>query len=166
MRFTLLGPVRVITEAGDAAAGPPQQRGLLALLLLRNTPVPIDDVVDALWGDHPPASAHSTVRTYAARLRQVLAGGEAELRRSASGYHLVRYGADVDADAFDRLVGAAREARHRGDVAGAAAALRTALEVWSGPALGGVRAEFAAAPRAPGEESRRAAPEQRVAAGQ
>ncbi|MFI1990017.1 BTAD domain-containing putative transcriptional regulator [Actinoplanes sp. NPDC020271] len=160
MRFTLLGPVRVITEAGDADPGAPQQRGLLALLLLRNAPVPIDDVVVALWGDHPPASAHSTVRTYAARLRQVLAGGEAELRRSASGYHLVRNGAGVDADEFDRLVGAAREARLGGDVDGAAGALRAALDAWSGPALGGVRAEFAAAQRARLEESRRAAREQ------
>nr|WP_221382193.1 BTAD domain-containing putative transcriptional regulator [Actinoplanes polyasparticus] len=160
MRFTLLGPVRVITDAGDVALGPPQQRGLLALLLLRNTPVPIDDVVDALWGENPPASAHSTVRTYAARLRQVLAGGEAELRRSASGYHIARNGAGVDADEFDRLVGAAREARRSGDIAGAAATLRAALEVWSGPALGGVRAEFAAAQRTRLEESRRAAREQ------
>jgi len=160
VRFTLLGPVRIVTDAGDLAPGPPQQRGLLALLLLRNTPVPIEDVVDALWGDHPPASAHSTVRTYAARLRQVLAGGEAELLRSASGYRIVRNGAEVDVDDFDRLVAAAREARRRADTAGAATALRTALGAWSGPALGGVRAEFAPAQRARLEESRRAANEQ------
>ncbi|MGK5683922.1 BTAD domain-containing putative transcriptional regulator [Actinoplanes sp. URMC 104] len=160
MRFTLLGPVRVVTDAADVALGPPQQRGLLALLLLRNTPVPIDDVVDALWGENRPASAHSTVRTYAARLRQVLAGGAAELRRSASGYHLVRNGAGVDVDEFERLAAAARQARRSGDVAAAATALRAALEVWSGPALGGVRAEFAAAQRTRLEESRRAAHEQ------
>ncbi|AGZ44151.1 AfsR/SARP family transcriptional regulator [Actinoplanes friuliensis] len=160
MRFTLLGPVRVITDAGDVALGTPQQRGLLALLLLRNTPVPIADVVDALWGERPPASAHGTVRTYAARLRHILAGGEAELVRSASGYHLERNGAGVDTDDFDRLVGAAREARASGDLSGAATALRGALDLWSGPALGGVRAEFAAAQRTRLEESRRAAREQ------
>ncbi|GAB2627454.1 hypothetical protein Aab01nite_80870 [Paractinoplanes abujensis] len=158
--FTLLGPVRVVTDAGDVAPGPPQQRALLALLLLRNTPVPIDDVVGALWGDSPPASAHGTVRTYAARLRQVLAGTGAELRRSASGYHIARNGAGVDADDFDRLVGAAREARRSGDLAGTASALRAALDVWSGPALGGVRAEFAAAQRTRLEESRHTAREQ------
>lgn len=160
MRFTLLGPVRVITDAAELTPGPPQQSGLLALLLLRNAPVPIDDVVDALWGDHPPASAYSTVRTYAARLRQVLAGGEAELRHSASGYYVARNGAGVDADEFDRLVAVAREARRCADVAGAAAALRTALDEWSGPALGGVRAEFATAQRTRLEESRRVAREQ------
>ena len=33
--------------------------GLLALLLLRKTPVPMDNVVAALWGENPPASANS-----------------------------------------------------------------------------------------------------------
>jgi DNA-binding SARP family transcriptional activator len=160
VRFTLLGPVRAITDAGDVALGSPQQRGLLSLLLLRNTPVPIDDVVDALWGEDPPTSAHSTVRTYIARLRQVLPSGDVELRRSASGYHLVRPRADVDADEFGLLVDRAHQARRSGDVTGAAEALRSALDLWSGPALGGVRAEFAAAQRTRLEEARRAAREQ------
>lgn len=160
MRFTLLGPVRAVTDEGDVALGSPQQRALLALLLLRNTPVPIDAVVDALWGDEPPASAHSTVRTYAARLRQVLPAGQAELRRSASGYHLVRHGAVVDADEFDLLVRQAGAARHADDVAGAAKALRRALDLWAGPPLGGLHAGFVAAQRTRLDESYRTAREQ------
>jgi DNA-binding SARP family transcriptional activator len=160
VRFLLLGPVRAVTDAGAITLGSPQQSGLLALLLLRNGPVPIDDAVDALWGENPPASAHSTVRTYAARLRQVLAGHPVELRRSAGGYYLVRHDAEVDAEEFDRLVEQARQARRTGDVAGAASRLRRALDLWSGQALGGVRAEFATAQRVRLEESGRAAREQ------
>ncbi|EXG82326.1 AfsR/SARP family transcriptional regulator [Cryptosporangium arvum] len=160
VRFTLLGPVRAVTDAGDLTLGSPQQRGLLSLLLLRNTPVPIEDVVDALWGAEPPPSAHSTVRTYAARLRQVLPAAEAELRRSASGYSLVRHRAEVDADEFDLLVRRARVARRSGDMTETAAALRRALDLWAGPALGGVHAEFAAAQRTRLEESYRTAREQ------
>ncbi|MEV4346941.1 BTAD domain-containing putative transcriptional regulator [Actinoplanes sp. NPDC049596] len=158
--FSLLGPVRLITDAGDVPLGPPQQRGLLSLLLLRKTPVPIDDVVDALWGDDPPPSAHGTVRTYAARLRHLLAAGGAELLRSAGGYHIVRHAAGLDTDEFDGLVAQARDARRAGDIPGTAAFLRRALELWSGPALGGVKAEFAAAQRTRLAESRRAAREQ------
>ncbi|MCW2144642.1 AfsR/SARP family transcriptional regulator, partial [Actinoplanes cyaneus] len=62
VRFLLLGPVRAVTDTGAITLGSPQQSGLLTLLLLRHGPVPIDDVVDALWGENPPASAHSTVR--------------------------------------------------------------------------------------------------------
>ncbi|MEU8819963.1 BTAD domain-containing putative transcriptional regulator [Actinoplanes sp. NPDC048796] len=150
----------LVTDAGDVPLGSPQQRGLLSLLLLRKTPVPIDDIVDALWGDDPPPSAHATVRTYAARLRQLLAAGGVELLRSASGYHLVRHGAGLDVDEFDRFAGEARDARRAGDIAGTAAALRRAVALWSGPALGGVKAEFAADQRTRLEESRRTAYEQ------
>ncbi|GAA0228179.1 AfsR/SARP family transcriptional regulator [Cryptosporangium japonicum] len=160
VRFTLLGPVRAITDAGDITLGSPQQRGLLSLLLLRNTPVPIDDVVDALWGPEPPPSAHSTVRTYAARLRQLLPGEDVELRRSASGYFVVRHRADVDVEQFDRLVRRARRARRAGDVDDAAATLRRALDLWAGPALGGVHADFVAGQRARLDESYRTAREQ------
>jgi DNA-binding SARP family transcriptional activator len=160
VRFTLLGPVGAVTAAGEVSLGSPQQTGLLALLLLRNTPVSMDAVVDALWGADPPASARGTVRTYAARLRPGLAAGGVELRRSASGYHLVRHGAEVDAEEFDLLVGGAHRARQTGDVSGAATALRRALGLWSGPPLGGASAEFVTAQRARLEDARRAAREQ------
>ncbi|MDG4811132.1 BTAD domain-containing putative transcriptional regulator [Micromonospora sp. WMMD1120] len=152
--------MRAIAEDGDVSLGPPQQRGLLTLLLLRKAPVPIADVVDALWGEAPPASAHSTVRTYAARLRQILAGGEAELLHSASGYQLVRHGAQVDADDFDLLVSEAHAVRRSGDAARAAILLRRALALWARPALGGVKADFAAAQRVRLAEAYRVAQEQ------
>ena len=78
----MFGEVGASAGGVDLPLGTPQQRGLLALLLLRDAPVAIDAAVDALWGDQPPRSARGTVRTYAARLRQVL-GDAVPLRRSA-----------------------------------------------------------------------------------
>jgi hypothetical protein len=97
--MTLLGPVTAIAGSTDLPLGTPQQRGLLALLLLRDAPVPIDEVVAALWGEQPPRSAHGTVRTYVARLRHVL-GDAVVLRHSSAGYRLHREGAELDVAEF------------------------------------------------------------------
>src|SRR5689334_16991560 len=114
MRFALLGPVRAFAGSAELPLGTPQQRGLLALLLLRDAPVPIDDLVDALWGEHPPRSAHSTVRTYVARLRQVLADGVV-LHHSAAGYRLERGDVQLDTADFGRLVDQGAVRRRSGD---------------------------------------------------
>ena len=52
--------------------GPPQQRALLALLLLHaNEVVSRDRIVDELWGERPPATAAKLVQVYVSRLRKV-----------------------------------------------------------------------------------------------
>ncbi|SFE50952.1 DNA-binding transcriptional activator of the SARP family [Actinoplanes philippinensis] len=163
MRFSLLGPVAALTGSADLPVGTPQQRGLLALLLLRDAPVPIDDIVDALWGERPPASARSTVRTYASRLRQTLAGAGPDgplLHRTAAGYRLDRRAATLDTVEFTGLLDRAAALRRSGDLPAAAAALRRALDLWSGPALGGAQGEFAATQRVRLDGLRRTAREQ------
>ena len=63
MEFRLLGPVEVVGESGAVALGGPKQRALLAeLFLRRGSAVPRERLVDALWGDEPPASAISRCR--------------------------------------------------------------------------------------------------------
>ncbi|AGL16666.1 BTAD domain-containing putative transcriptional regulator [Actinoplanes sp. N902-109] len=163
MRFTLLGPIRALTGPAELPLGTPQQRGLLALLLLQDRPVPIDAIVDALWGDRPPASARSTVRTYSSRLRQTLARPGAPgpvLHRTAAGYRLDRGAATLDVTEFLDLLDRGAGLRRDGDAAGAAHALRQALDLWSGQALGGAQGEFAAAQRVRLDMARRTAREQ------
>ncbi len=122
MEILLLGPLQVRLDGQELLAGPPQQAAVLALLALADgrsvTPAAL---VDALWGDEPPASAVNVVQTYVARLRRTL-GRDALLTVSA-GYRLV--GADVDAVRFERDVAAAVER----------SALRRALDLWRGPVL-------------------------------
>ena len=71
MEFRLLGPVEVVGESGAVALGGPKQRALLAeLLLRRGSAVPRERLVDALWGDRPPASAISSLQVYVHGLRR------------------------------------------------------------------------------------------------
>src|SRR6266540_6151545 len=73
LAFGVLGPVEAISDTGPLELGGPQQRALLALLLLRaNEVVPRDCLIDELWGDAPPATARETVKVYVARLRKIL----------------------------------------------------------------------------------------------
>ena len=58
MEFRVLGPLEVSSEGGLLDLGGAKQRAVLTLLLLHaNEVVPIDRLIDELWGDSPPESA-------------------------------------------------------------------------------------------------------------
>ena len=77
MRFGLLGAVQVVDDLGTERHVPAAKHRVLldALLLNANRPVSRETLIDVLWGDAPPPNAAAAVRTYLARLRQVLADG-------------------------------------------------------------------------------------------
>ena len=55
MRFLVLGPLEVETDDGPVTLGGQKERLLLAQLLARpNQVVPVETLVEALWGEHPP----------------------------------------------------------------------------------------------------------------
>ena len=64
MEFRLLGPLEVVGDDGvPVALGGPRPRALLARLLLEpNRAVSNDRLIDALWGESPPPSAHNAVQ--------------------------------------------------------------------------------------------------------
>lgn len=138
--FGLLGPVAVWRAGRPLALGTPQQRRVLTLLILhRNTPVSADRVIEALWGDAPPANALQTVRTYVSRLRGLLGGEETSpLRAGPGGYRLVIENDDVDVDRFEALARAGREALEAGDAAVATSKLEDALALVRGRPLAGL----------------------------
>ena len=138
-----------------------KQRALLAILLLHpNEAVSRDRLIDALWGENPPPSAHQSLDTYVSRLRRAL--GQDRLVRRPAGYMLVVEAGERDLDRFEELLGAARESAAAGNAAGAAGKARTALELWRGPALADVLYEpFAAAEAGRLEERRLVALEER-----
>ncbi|MFF5204998.1 BTAD domain-containing putative transcriptional regulator [Streptosporangium sp. NPDC000396] len=141
--FGLLGPIRIWSDGEDLEVGSPQQRGVLALLLLsEGRQVTLDEIVSALWGREAPRSAVVSTRTYVSRLRRVLTAGgaarlgtEAEIRSAGGGYQLVVDPGAVDVTVFRQTTAAAREARERGEVAEASRLLRGALALWRGPAF-------------------------------
>jgi YVTN family beta-propeller protein len=135
--FRLLGPVEAQGEAGPIALGSGKQRALLAVLLLHaNRPVTRETLIDALWGERPPASAHHALDVYVSRLRKALGDGDL-LATRPGGYVLRADAGQIDVLRFEELVAAAREA----PPAEAARLLREALALWQGPALADLRDE-------------------------
>src|SRR5262245_59788711 len=73
IRFGVLGPVQVVVNGTVIGPGGPGVRGLLAMLVLRaNQVVPVDQILDGLWGDDPPLTAKTIVQNYVSRLRRLL----------------------------------------------------------------------------------------------
>ena len=169
MKFEVLGPVRGWHGSSELDLGSPQQRAVLAMLLLaRGRQVSVDGLIDGLWGEGVPRSAAGTVRTYISRLRRVsrkAAGQPGELIESIGDGYVLRPGsAALDLDTFERWLGEARAARLRYDTARSARLLRDALGLWHGVPLAGVPGPYADARRVPLTELRLAATQEKLAA--
>ncbi|GAA5066704.1 transcriptional regulator AfsR [Streptomyces similanensis] len=154
LRFGVLGPVRAWRGTELLATGSPQQRALLAALLLREgRTATAAELIDALWGEEPPHQALAAVRTYASRLRKAL---DPQILVSESGGYAVRglgEGA-LDLAAAQELAAEADKARSAGDLGRAREALRGALGLWDGEPLAGLPGPYAEAQRARLEEWR------------
>jgi DNA-binding SARP family transcriptional activator len=73
VEVAVLGPVRAELDGGEVDLGTPKQRALVAALaLFAGRPVPVDTIVDLLWGDAPPAGVAGTLQAYVSGLRRVL----------------------------------------------------------------------------------------------
>src|SRR5918996_4556731 len=133
--FRLLGPLEVVDDGGLALSiGAGRQRALLALLLLRaNELVASDRLVDELWGESPPPTAHKMLHNQVSGLRQAL-GRNGRLETQGSAYRLNVAPGERDVDRFEELLASAR-AELDSDPDTAADKLRAALGLWRGPAL-------------------------------
>jgi DNA-binding SARP family transcriptional activator len=148
MRFEVLGPVCGWIGEKELQLGSPQQRAVLAMLLLeRGRQVPLDVVIDGLWDQDVPRAAAGTVRTYVSRLRRLLvtttgqAGGA--IVSAGDGYALRLESAVLDLDQFEERLSEARVAWQRAERAQAAFLLGSALGLWRGAALAGVPGPYA-----------------------
>ncbi|WBB66096.1 AfsR/SARP family transcriptional regulator [Micromonospora sp. WMMD812] len=140
MRFGILGPLRV--GGGEATVTAGRDRVVLAMLLLRaGRIVPVEDLVDAVWEERPPATARAQLQTCVSRLRRrftQLGVPPETIVTDPVGYG-VRSGPDeLDAEVFGRGVDAGRAALTAGRLAEAREHFRAALSLWRGPALSGI----------------------------
>jgi predicted ATPase/DNA-binding SARP family transcriptional activator len=151
MEFRVLGPLEVLGDDGEPLPlGGRRPRAVLALLLLhRNETVSTERLIDAVWGEDPPASVRGALQVHVHALRKAL--GPDRIVTRPPGY-LVHVDPDeLDAARFERLVSEGRYAE--------------ALSLWRGPALADVADEpFASPDAARLDEARLAAVEARLAA--
>ncbi|MGX1545458.1 BTAD domain-containing putative transcriptional regulator [Streptomyces adustus] len=154
LRFGLLGPVRAWRGEEPLTTGSPQQRALLAALLLREgRTATAAELIDALWGEEPPSQALAAVRTYASRLRKALDPGV--LVSESGGYAIRSLGeGTLDLAVAQDLAARAEKARGTGDLGKARETLDRALALWDGETLAGVPGPYAEAQRVRLEEWR------------
>jgi SARP family transcriptional regulator, regulator of embCAB operon len=120
------------------------QRALLVLLLLHaNSYLSTARIIETLWAGRPPRTAPAVLQMYVTAVRRVLhphgRGGPVPVLRTApSSYGLWLPPGRLDLEQFRGLAGKGRELRAGGRCAEAAGAFRQAMELWRGPALGGL----------------------------
>jgi predicted ATPase/DNA-binding SARP family transcriptional activator len=166
VEFRILGSVEVDNSGLAVDLGGLRERTLLArLLLAAGQVVSAERLADDLWAGEPPPHSMATLRVYVSRLRRSLGPAAGALVTQPPGYRLQIQAGQLDASRFEHLVTAARREFDDGNVEAAAAGLRTALDLWRGPALSDVADfAFAQADVARLEEARLAALEDRVEA--
>ncbi|NUS54380.1 MAG: SARP family transcriptional regulator, partial [Streptomycetaceae bacterium] len=135
MNFGVLGALQVTN--GDhvvALAVTPKARLLLTVLLAdAGRPVSVDGLVHAVWGPRPPRSARRNAQLYVHKLRSLLG---AEVIATAADSYLFTRADGVDAIRFTHRFKAGTAALRAGDPA-ASGLLRSALDLWRGPAYAG-----------------------------
>lgn len=141
LELKVLGPLEVRRNGEALALGGARQRSLLALLLLhRNEVVSRERLIDAVWGERPPATAVNALQVAVHGLRKLL--GSNRVRSHHGGYELVVEPGELDLDELERVADRA----HSG--AATATELRHALSLWRGAVAtdaypDGVRSELA-----------------------
>ncbi len=134
MQFEILGPLQVTGDGCPVSLGGHRQRAVLARLLVdANRVVTTDALIDAVWDDSPPATAHKTLQSYVVGLRKALGAGA--VRTEAGGYRLLVDASQFDARRFESLVTEASSTKTEGDLTASSALYGKALDLWRGEVL-------------------------------
>jgi DNA-binding SARP family transcriptional activator/tetratricopeptide (TPR) repeat protein len=142
LKIRVLGALAGWRSGVAFALGPPRQRAVLGLLALHpGQALHRDVIIDALWGDRPPASAVDLLHTHVSRLRHLLEPGrpardhEGLLHCDGGSYRLELTGDELDLLAFRELARRGREAALAHDDDAACTMFSEALGLWHGEPL-------------------------------
>lgn len=144
MEFRILGAIEASVDGRDVPLGGQRPRLLLAALLLNaGRTVGTEELVDAVWDTRPPSSARTQLAIHVSGLRKAFAAAGATARvieTAGHGYRLDTTEVQVDAVTAERLVGEVRDgAAAPAPPAETVERLRSALALWRGKVLGGLR---------------------------
>ncbi|MBE8515927.1 AfsR/SARP family transcriptional regulator, partial [Amycolatopsis sp. H6(2020)] len=106
----LLGELEVRLDRRVLPMGHARQRSVLAALAAdTGRVVPVNGLIDRMWGDRPPGAVRSALRTYLAHLRRALAPAGVTITREGVGYLLSAEPGSVDLRQFHRMLSDARD---------------------------------------------------------
>jgi DNA-binding SARP family transcriptional activator len=142
--FGLLGPLLVHDGTRPLPVSAPQQRVLLAALLLSaGRVVSVDALAEAMWEGQPPAGARGALHSAVQRLRSTLGPAGADLVETRPpGYLITVEDGELDVRAFSLLAARGHVAAEAGNWAQAADLLREALGLWRGEPLADVPSQL------------------------
>jgi DNA-binding SARP family transcriptional activator/ABC-type branched-subunit amino acid transport system substrate-binding protein/DNA-binding beta-propeller fold protein YncE len=142
MELRVLGPFEVDRGEGPIGLGGRRQRTLLAVLAVHHPEaVSSARLIDALWGESPPATAAKTVQVFVARLRRALGAGV--IVTSPGGYALGLEAGAIDSRRFEAMLAAGRERLRHDRPEEARRILSDALGLWRGPPFADLSGESA-----------------------
>ncbi|MFI5531180.1 BTAD domain-containing putative transcriptional regulator [Kitasatospora sp. NPDC051853] len=129
MRYGVLGPLTVWDAEGAVVPVPEAKvRALLAVLLVHEgRAVPVDRLVDALWGEALPGNPANALQAKVSQLRRAI--GRDRVTYQPAGYRLQLADGELDAGLFRARAAGARLLAAPGE---RAAGLGAALELWRG----------------------------------
>jgi len=108
VEFGILGPLAAWQDGRELELGAAKQRALLAVLLLHaGETMPTERLVDALWGERPPATAVKALQVHVSQLRKVLGEGVVETR--PNGYVVRVEPGELDSQRFETLLEQGRQ---------------------------------------------------------
>lgn len=165
MKFRILGPLEVMTGSERLELGGTRQQIVMATLLLSaNRVVTTDRLLTAIYGEDLPPTSRSQAQISISSLRRLFASHSCEkiITTHEYGYVIQVESGRLDAQQFEDLVAAAREARDANHLDQAVACYRDAIRLWRGPALDGMESQLVRAAASRLDEQRIAANEDRV----
>ncbi len=135
--FGVLGAVEARVNGQPVDLGHARQRSVLGVLLVEaGRPVPVDQVIDRVWGEDAPQRAAGALYSYLSRLRRAVGVAPGVgMERRPGGYVLTADPQAVDLHRFRRLVTLARTSES--DQA-AAESFTQALALWRGEPFAGL----------------------------
>ncbi len=136
MNIGLLGELEVVDDDGHLVnvAGA-KLRSLLAILALHvGRVVPAEHLIEALWGDDPPAAVRNGLQGLASKLRRVLGSADLVVMRG-DGYALELAADAVDIGRFEQRAAEGRAMAAAGALAPAADLFAAADALWRGVPL-------------------------------
>ncbi|MEU7908568.1 BTAD domain-containing putative transcriptional regulator [Actinoplanes sp. NPDC049118] len=144
MRVRVLGPIQVAADEDFVTAGPAKQSCVLAALAFSpGQPLPIESLIDRVWGQSPPRSTRDALYQYLSQLRAL----GLTVHRTGAGYLLDLPAERIDLHHSRVLAGQAQAAARDGDPAVAAGLYRQALSLWHGTPLAGISGDWATTTR-------------------